>query len=408
MAKAWYTSADIIDAIKRKIAFPISQQTFTDTNILAFVNEEMMIEQVPAILQFHAEYFVTTQDITLEDNKSRYPVPKRAIGSKLRDLFYKDMSGNLFEMVQINSEDKAFFQPSNSSGSNVRKFYMQGNDIVLTPSVLTGVSGSLSCFYFLRPNQLVTIDQAAIIESFTKTITVDNASIVVGDTVTINDEIFTAVAGAPSTNEFQIGATSISTATNLVSAITTNGIVSASNGSPATAVITLSHSSPVLDVTSSDSIALAVSSGQSVLFDNIPSTMVAGVKIDLLQTQPGHQTLNMDVVIPSGSISGTTITFPDNTIPSNTEVGDYICLAGECIIPQIPTDLHTSLADRAAMRILEAIGDRESASLMQGRLTQNEQRTATLVDTRVEGSVLKAVNRHSPIAYNKFGRRRRR
>ena len=50
-SKPYFTSADIVEAVKRKIAFPIDQVTFTSNAILSFVNEEMMISQVPSVLK---------------------------------------------------------------------------------------------------------------------------------------------------------------------------------------------------------------------------------------------------------------------------------------------------------------------------------------------------------------------
>jgi hypothetical protein len=82
--KPYYTSADIIESVKRKIAVPLSQNTFTQLDVLSFANEEMFISQVPSVLQFHSEYFVTYVTIPLFTNVSRYPIPSRAIGQKLR------------------------------------------------------------------------------------------------------------------------------------------------------------------------------------------------------------------------------------------------------------------------------------------------------------------------------------
>jgi len=79
MAKPWLTSDDLIAAVKRKIALPISQITFTESDILDFANEEMAISQVPSVMSFHEEYFVTEITADLEANKSRYPIPDRAI-----------------------------------------------------------------------------------------------------------------------------------------------------------------------------------------------------------------------------------------------------------------------------------------------------------------------------------------
>ena len=85
-SKPYFTSADIVEAVKRKIAFPIDQVTFTSNDILSFVNEEMMISQVPSVLQYHEEYFVFLERVPLVANRSRYPIPYRAIGMGYGDL----------------------------------------------------------------------------------------------------------------------------------------------------------------------------------------------------------------------------------------------------------------------------------------------------------------------------------
>ena len=53
--KPYYTSNALIEAVKRNISFPISQVTFSEEDILTFADEEMFLEQVPSILQFHEE-----------------------------------------------------------------------------------------------------------------------------------------------------------------------------------------------------------------------------------------------------------------------------------------------------------------------------------------------------------------
>ena len=242
MATPYLTSNGLIESIKRKISFPIAQATFSEEDILKFANEELMIQQVPSVLSFHEEYYVTTEIVPLEANKSRYEIPSRAVGMRLRDIFWQDSNGNLNEMTRVSSEDRAYYQRNSGANQAIHKFYPEGNDIVLVPSLTDSPTGSLVFVYFIRPNQLVLDERAAIVSSFCSKLTVVNANIVAGDTVSISGVTFTAVAGAPSTNQFQIGGTSIITATNLATAINTNGIVSASNGSPSTAIVTADFS----------------------------------------------------------------------------------------------------------------------------------------------------------------------
>lgn len=406
--KPYFTSSDLIEAVKRKISFPASNVTFTHDDILRFANEEMFIAQVPSVLQWHEEYFVTSKVVPLEDSRNRYPIPDRAIGMKLRDLFYQDTNGNLYEMTRIKREDQAYFQGNNGAGESIHKYFLEGNDVVLSPQINGAVTGSLLFVYFLRPNQLVENNRAAIITNFVETITVNNASIVANDTITIDDQVFTAVAGAPAAFEFQIGVTSIVTATNLVAAITATSIVSgASNGTPSTNTVTLTFSDRNLQVTTSNPTAFVIPITLGIQFDQIPMNIAVNTEIDVLQTKPGHKTYTMDITVVTGAISGNVINFTDTLIPEDVLVGDYIASANECIIPQIPPDLHNALAERTCARILSALGDQAGLTMTNTKIAEIEQRQGTLLDNRVEGSPMKVANRHSLLRFGKLGFRRR-
>ncbi len=391
----WYTSTDLIEAIKRKIAFPISQNTFSEEDILAFANEEMLIAQVPSILKYHEEYFVTTVTVPLQANKSKYEIPNRAIGMKLRDVFYQDEQGNLSEMTRISSDDSAYFQANIGSNTSIGKFYLQGNFVVLAPSVGANPTGSLFFIYFLRPNTLTSIDDAATCTSFIKTITIDNTTLISGDSLTLGN-YFLEAGGS-----FAIGATSIITATNLVAAINMNGLFSASNGTVSSATVTISYADLSTEFSTTNTDAFDISTEQGVQFDNIPSDITNGSIVDFLQTQSGHRTKGMDVTVPSTGVSGTVINFDADDVPEDFIVGDYICPATFCIIPQIPTDLHSGLAERTAVRILAALGDQAGVAASEAKINQISNAEDKLLDSRVEGSPKKILNRHSLLRYGK-------
>lgn len=398
MAKPWLTSDEIVAAIKRKIAVPISQNTFSSTDILAFANEEMSISQVPSIMQYHEEYYVASKEVEIEDSISEYPIPERAIGMRLRDVFFKDSQDNLFEMTRIQPDDQAYFQRSIGTGLTIHKFYLQNNNLVLAPPVESNATGSLVFQYFLRPNQLVTNSRAATIESFTKTITIDNVSLVAGDTVTIDDQVFTA------DTDFAIGVDSTTTATNLKTAINTNGVATASS---ALAVVTLDYSDVEMVISTSNSTGFAIQTTQGITFDAVPSHIVDGEIIDFLQTNPGHQLISFDVTIPTGGVSGSTINFTSTDVPTTLVVGDYICSQHECIIPWLPPELHSGLAERTSARILAALGDQAGLGIANQKIAEIEQRQGVLVDQRVDGAPQKILSRHSLLRTNRMGSRRR-
>ena len=509
----WYTSDKLIEAVKRKIAFPINQNTFTENDILAFANEEMFIAQVPAVMQYHEEYFVYRVQVPLVTNISRYPIPDRAIGMKLRDLFWSDQSGNYFEMTRISSGDKAFFQRNIGANQSIHKFYMENNDILLTPSVVGDPSGKLNFFIFLRPNQLVRDSKARLFTAFTQDITltqnpspgdkllvslnnqsnspeasqfvaVNASSLSINaytsgsfSTLTLSsahnipagNNVIITISGAPAingtysatsisstelriektvstagvggtvsfNNSFVIGGTTAVTAANLQATINsanlTNTTALVFNGNSTVVVtykdITASFTSlpaelpPPLAATDALLVESLIGFKINTTYEDL---FAVGDLVDFLQTKPGHRTYAYDVAVQAvGSrIEGSTdvhyfkVTKTDlftyysngfNFQPAiaNIQIGDYVCLANECIIPQIPPDLHNALAERTAARILAAIGDKEGLQISTAKLQEIETRQGNLLDDRSEGTPQKITARHSLLRYGKMGTRKR-
>lgn len=429
-AKPYMTSQDIIDSVKRKIMFPISSVTFSELDILSFCNEEMFLSQVPSILQYHQEYFVYNIKVPLLSNVNRYPIPDRAIGMKLRELFWTDAQGNYFEMTRIQSEDKAFFQRNIGANQAIHKFYMEGNDVVLTPLVIGNPTGFLNFFIYLRPNQLVLNNRASTVTNFIKDLTIDNAHIVAGDTLTItnfdisgNPTVFilTAIAsGSPTPSQFVIGGTSIITAGNLAAAISAStAVVSATNGIPTSAIVSINYTTLNTTFVASNILGIIVSTSQGVQFDNVNTTWlnpVTGITeplyvnlelVDFLQTNPGHRIRAFDKQIPLNGISGNVIMFNAGDVPSDLVIGDYICLANECIIPLLPPDVHNGLAERTCARILAALGDQAGLAISQQKIAEIDTKQGNILDNRVEGSPLKITARKSLLRYGKSGVGRR-
>lgn len=521
--KPYYTTDDLIESVKRRISYPLSQNTFQYSDIVAFLNEEMQLSAVPSVKMEHEEYFVYKQTVPLVDGISRYEIPNRAIGMALRDVKYSDPYGNFYDMFRIAPDDKAFFQQSNGSNQTIAKYYLEGNELVLTPQVQSGAQGLLNFFIFLRPNNLVRNDRARIILNYLKQFTIDNnANLQVGDQfiiytgvqspapvenifIAINNSVqsivdisvdgiltttnshnlpidqsvnitFTGVTGilpnlngttisAVSTgtntfqlsqtftnagtggtyaiqNSFNIGATGILTAVNLNAAINAAGITKVTSLNTSTATVgkvTVNYE----DI--SVNFDLLKGTGNTnpegitydednlyINFDDLLNTtytdpetdiespfFIAGTSyVDFLQTNPGHRTYTYDVKLISadGSVGAFAIsdlkTYQTNSSGGqmtyyNIKIGDYICLQHECIIPQIPPELHNALAERAASRVLMAIGDVQGYQISQAKIAEMNKMQETLIASRVESSVPKVFNRYSLLRLGKSRFRRR-
>jgi len=433
MATPWYTSQTLVEAVQRKIALPLSQKTFSSDDILSFANEEMAISQVPDLLTYHQEYYVWSEDIVMVANQLRYQVPDRAMGMKLRDIYYKDLNGNLFEMSRINADDKAYWQRESGTINIMQKYYMEGNDIVLAPQTITNVTGWLRMSYFIRPNQLVDNSRAAIISSFFTNVTVTVANMNVGDTLQVGIyKTFTAVSGSPTADQFLLGATDALTATNLANAINTDGAFTAT---VANNIVSVGYTdltqlyylteqqlvyneeefddySPIIEkkttLISSNPAGMNVSNNIGlVISGGVPANITSGSLVDLMQTAAGHKIYAKDITLATNSVSTNSIMIHYHQVPITMVVGDYVASQYECIIPYLPTDLHNGLAERVCARILEAQGDQTGAQSVTAKLADIKRAEGILAANRVDGSSVKVNQRKSPLSWMRMGIRRR-
>ena len=286
---------------------------------------------------------------------------------------------------------------------------------------------------------MVRDDRAAIIQSFQKDVILLNNNISVGDTFTLstgnqtpapNVYIFTATSGTPVGLQFLIGPDVNTTTQNLY-----NAISSANIDGVTTSVllndITINYDDITTSFTYSNLNSFSVDNNNIYIqFDQLPSTYTdpetnettsfytVGSKVDFLQTNPGHRTFTYDIKLKAinGNVGKFTLTDLQNYLNKssggmlsfyNIQIGDYICLQNECIIPQIPPELHNALAERAASRILMALGDQQGLSNSQAKIAEMDKKQATMIGSRVEGSVNKVFNSFSLLRIGKRSSRRR-
>jgi hypothetical protein len=394
--KPFYTSNSLIETVKRSMSMPISQITFSDEDILAFATEELYLSQLPSILQYHEEYYVYEQIVPLKPNVSRYPIPNRAIGMKLRDLFYLDTQNQLVEMSKINPDDEPFFTTDGNTSTVPIYYKIENNSIVIVPEIRQNFTGSFVFKYYLRPNALVKDEKAAICRGFSKLLTVQSLP-QPGDAISIAGTSFVA------DTDYAIGANTAITASNLGSAIVSSGLdVQVTVTGSEVSVLFFDRRTEFSVVSG---IGISVQTTITVQTSAVPEEIQAGGLVDILQEDGGHSTYKIDVRLAPGSVSPTSITLKESDLDEDFVIGDYICAQYSCIVPQIPTDLHILLAERTAARIMQAMGDRDGMNDSQRKIQDYEARQATLLDSRVEGSPAKILNRHSLLRYGKITRR---
>ena len=75
----------------------------------------------------------------------------------------------------------------------------------------------------------------------------------------------------------------------------------------------------------------------------------------------------------------------DPEVIAEVAVGDWVCIAGETTIPQLPEDLHQILVQYALVKALEALGDTNGVGLAGRELEELEQSLYTMLEHRDEG-----------------------
>ena len=86
-----------------------------------------------------------------------------------------------------------------------------------------------------------------------------------------------------------------------------------------------------------------------------------------------------------------------SAIRTKIKKGDYITLAGQTPVPNIPTEMHPLLAQAAAVQILESSTDTEALMNAQKRMEKMAASIQTLVDNRVDLAPKKIKPRHSAL-----------
>jgi len=120
-----------------------------------------------------------------------------------------------------------------------------------------------------------------------------------------------------------------------------------------------------------------------------PSTITSSTLVDLVKADGGFESAAIDQTV---TVSGTSITF--TSLPSSLAVGDYVTLAGESCIPQIPGELHTLLSLRVTVTILESLGFVNEMKAAQAKLIEAEAAASSLLAPRSDGNPKKLNNRN--------------
>lgn len=306
-----YTTADILTSVKKRGVIPTSQKTFSDDDFVRFMDEELRLQIVPMLIRLRENYFVDVYDQSVVAGQDTYDLPPRAIGMKVKNVYYVDDQGRPFELARIDIDDIPYLQ--NSSTETVgepRYFYFKDNYVILLP-VPNNSTGTIRQYYYLRRNELIQ----------------------------------TTACGQ-----------------------------------------------------------ITASASGDLTLNNVPTSFTTAQVYDIVKGTPGFQTLASDLT--ASAVTTSDITFSVGDVPSAVAVGDYVCLAQQSPIPQIPYDIFPLLSQRALVRALRGISDTVGADKAEADMKSLQDATEHLLSDRADEQSKKiwSPNNISQYVWGRFAR----
>lgn len=114
---------------------------------------------------------------------------------------------------------------------------------------------------------------------------------------------------------------------------------------------------------------------------SIPSAWTSAFTYDLIRQDGASEPLAIDQAVTT--VAATTLTFT-STMPTSLRVSDYIALAGQSPIPQMPAELRPVLAQAVAVRMMESMM-LPGVDFARSSLDREVKTATSLLTSRVQG-----------------------
>lgn len=139
----------------------------------------------------------------------------------------------------------------------------------------------------------------------------------------------------------------------------------------------------------------AINTGTGVITcSTVPSTWTTANTFDMVQQKAHFDTLSIDLPISAITTgSSGTLTFSPSSLSSRLAVGDWIGLAGESTVIQLPVELLPLLAQECANFVLKSQGDAKNLEHGMGAAKEMREGLVGLITPRVQKEGKKIVNR---------------
>lgn len=134
--------------------------------------------------------------------------------------------------------------------------------------------------------------------------------------------------------------------------------------------------------------AINTSTGELTL-DSVPTDFTTSLEYDLISAQGTYPFHSIDLT--ASAVGASSITFTAADLPSDLAVNDYVAVAGESPLPQIPREFQPLLAQRVLVKVLESQGDYAALERAENDLKQYKEDLMRIVSPRLQGEPKKIV-----------------
>jgi len=147
----------------------------------------------------------------------------------------------------------------------------------------------------------------------------------------------------------------------------------------------------IIETSGATTVASFSATNRTVTLTAPPAAYTGNTSWDIIRARTPFDTLSHD---EAGTLSGSTITFA-GSLPADLAAGDYVTLTEQTPVPQIPVELHGLLAQKCAIKVLEAKQMFDKLKAAGEELGRLERDARSVLSPRVDGEALRIVNRAS-------------
>lgn len=157
-----YDTTGLINGVIRNVGTPLNSPIkYSQSDVIAFLNEELRWLIQTELSLMRQEYFSETVTVPLVASQSKYIVPQLATGWMLEEVYYKG-TDNVNRRIPRRT-NKHELNNSTGTASYPQMFYFEGVYLHLYPEMATTVEGSLELTYTRIQNLLTDVGSCSTI-----------------------------------------------------------------------------------------------------------------------------------------------------------------------------------------------------------------------------------------------------